>query len=110
MDAQIEKLLEMAKQYPDLEIVCMVNYEVCASDECTWWLSHIYKIGKDVIWFDKDHERVWIGEDEIKDEMSCQEIGYDGCTDDTETITDSEYEKRKQSGEIFEAIIAYIDV
>jgi hypothetical protein len=109
MDKNIERLIELAKENPTLEIVHMVDYEVCASDECTYWMCHILSVKKGVYWYSDD--RVYIGEEEIKDEMACQEIGYPDETDDDaelERITDSEYNKRLASGEIVEAIIIYL--
>ena len=109
MDKKIERLIELAKENPTLEIVHMVDYEVCASDECTYWMCHITGVQKDVYWM--SDERIYIGEDRIKDEMAGQEIGYSDETDDDdelERITDSEYNKRLASGEIVEAIIIYL--
>lgn len=37
--SNIEKLVELVKEYPDLEIVPMVDYEVCASNDFSRWMG-----------------------------------------------------------------------
>jgi hypothetical protein len=96
MDKQIENLIELAKENPTLEIKLMVNYEVCAGDDCTYWMAGISSIEKTNYW--NHNERVYIGEDEIKDEMDCQEI------------SEEEYAIMLKDGTIKEAIIVYVDI
>ena len=39
MNEKSAKLIELVTENPDLEIKFMVNYEVCASDDHTYWLA-----------------------------------------------------------------------
>ena len=48
LDKKIEQLIEIAKQHPEKEIVCMVQNEVCSSDDHRYWQCEIKNIVVDL--------------------------------------------------------------
>lgn len=66
MNENVQKLLELIKEHPDLPIVPMVDSEVVADDYCSYWMGHWghcqvseYLLGEERIWFkDADPEDV----------------------------------------------------
>ncbi len=113
MDNKTEELLQLVKDNPGIPVRFMVNYEVCASDECTWWMATISLVKKTYYW--RDDERVYIDEDVIMDEL---EVRYDNNGDSREDINEDEVRKdlEKQYADMIatkkieEAIIVYVDV
>ena len=110
MDKNIEKLIRLSKENPRMEIITMVNWEVCCSDDYSWWLGMIQKVKKDFVWH--DDEQVWLSKADIMDRL------YDLMSDDidrwpkgyevTEEDAEEAFKALQNAGEVKEKIIIYI--
>lgn len=100
------ELLELAKQNPDLQIKFMVNYEVVAGDDHTYWLADLERVSIEEIYSGGynghgNDERVYIrseDEEELVEYIAEREIddsiSIDEAYDIAETIfKDLEWEK-----------------
>jgi hypothetical protein len=71
--SNIETLLKLIKENPDLEIMPMVDYEVCASDDFSRWLGSWGTAKVDEYYVpDFDEERIYfksMDEDELSDKI-----------------------------------------
>ncbi|QIW88779.1 hypothetical protein P59_182 [Bacillus phage P59] len=68
--ANIDQLLQLVKENPDLEIVPMVNYEVCASDDFSSWMGGWGKAEVEEVYH--SDERIYFrsqDEDEIAEQI-----------------------------------------
>lgn len=107
---QVEELLTLIKDNPDLPIIPMVNQEVVADDSYTWWLGRWkysevsgYYLGNEAIHFKDDDE-----EDVLKDMVGCKYY----CTPDGRDITeisDEEWDALYASIPWEKCIVVYID-
>jgi len=67
MNKHIEKLIELAKENPEMDIKTFTHYEVVGEDY-SHWMGKIYKVEiEEVIW---DDERYYFGEDDFLDEFT----------------------------------------
>lgn len=64
----IEKLIKLHKEHPELPVITMVDTEVVASDEFSFWISRIravtikkYMVADDEVLFyeDMDYDNAW---------------------------------------------------
>lgn len=60
IDANIERLIELVKENPDLRVIYMVDSDVVQDDFQGYWLSRPTSINVDSIINDDLHERIWI--------------------------------------------------
>ena len=58
-----EKLLKLAAENPSLPIVAMVNYEVVAGDDFSYWTGEICDVGIEELWSSQADGRIWARED-----------------------------------------------
>lgn len=94
-----KELFKLVEENPELPIVPMVNYEVCAGDDCTYWMGSWgnarldeYWVGDERIYFrtyseedleeeliDKNFDSEWKGKSDDEMERLAKEIvdGYD---------------------------------
>ena len=111
MNKNIEKLIKLSKENPEMEIITTCNGDL-ECEEGIWFIGRISRIGKDYVW--SDDERTFIDKTEITERL--YEVLDGDCErwpDDYE-ITDADVEQEfkslQKSGEIKEKIIIYIDV
>lgn len=108
----IEKLIKLHKENPELPVITMVDTEVVASDEFSYWLSRIravsikkymVKDGEVLFYEDMDYDIVWDIYDYsyIRDKMS-----KDISEEDAEKVLAELYEKAPWK----EAIIIWVGV
>lgn len=57
------KLLKLAAENPTLPIVAMVNYEVVAGDDFSYWTGEICEVGIEELWSSQADDRIWSRED-----------------------------------------------
>jgi hypothetical protein len=101
MNEDNKKIMDLIIENPDLEIKFMVDWEVVADDSGSW-LGEFYNVKKDYYYFDDEIERIFIGEKEILERLTCK---------DSECITvQDDFEYLKNKGDIKEAIFVYIGV
>ena len=109
---KIKELIKLSEENPELEILPMVNYEVCAGDDFTYWGGKIGEIDKAHVY--ETEEGTFLGYDQIVEHLAEElenNIDYDGISDDQiDTIVLQQYGIKKQSGEIKEVIIVYIEL
>lgn len=108
--SNIEKLLELVKENPDLPIVPMVDGEIAAED-CGYWM------GK---WGDCKIEEYYKGEEKIHfkdddvEEVLCDMVGcHYGCDKngkDIYELSDEEWDELYQNLPWVKNIIVYIDM
>lgn len=68
MDKEIEKLIKLATDNPKLEIVTMTDCEVVAED-WGYWKGEIINVEITTQWMHPENDRLYEGEDSIKEEM-----------------------------------------
>ena len=105
----IEEFLQLVKDNPELPIIPMVDQEVVANDNCTWWMGKwnnqkvtSYYMGRDYIHFQDDDE-----EDVLGDMVGCDYY----CTPDGRYITElseEEWDALYKSIPWIKAIVVYI--
>jgi hypothetical protein len=61
MNENIQNLLNLIKENPELKIVPMVNYEIVAGDDCSYWMTSFGKCEVTKIY--NDDERIWFEDD-----------------------------------------------
>lgn len=68
MNENVQQLLELIKENPNLPIVPMVDSEVVADDCCTYWMGNwgTCKVSEYLI----SEERVWFKDDDPEDVIS----------------------------------------
>lgn len=102
----IEKLIELAKENPDLPIIPMVGTDVVASDEYSYWMASFgtVELGQYYV----SEERVIFDLDDLTDEI----LDYYCCDDEWEKLSDEEQVKKAENiakKKMKKAIIVYID-
>ena len=106
---KIEEFLQLVKDNPELPIIPMVDQEVVADDNCTWWMGKwgnqkvtSYYMGRDYIHFQDDDE-----EDVLADMVGCKYYcGPDGR--DITDLSDAEWNALYQSIPWTKAIVVFI--
>jgi len=104
---KIQELIQLSNENPDLEIIPMVNYEVCGSDDFQYWKCEISKVSKE-LYMEKDVAEgcaLVLGEYDIKDHL---ELYLDDH--EVEEDVDSYYQKLFDKQKIKEAIFIWLDV
>lgn len=108
---KIKELLKFAEENPELEIIPMVDNEVCAEDS-GYWRGLIGDIKKEFYY--QDDEEMIISMENIKDHLvdkTSYNCECENMTDDKfEEMIEKQIDHLKQSGEIKEAIIIYIEL
>ena len=106
----MNKLLELIKEHPDLEIVPMVDAEVIG-DDCGYWMGEWgncevteYYLGREKVHFKDDDE-----ENVLCDMIGC-EYGCDEDGRDIYELSNAEWEKIYQSIPWVKCIVVYISV
>lgn len=112
MNKHIEKLIQLAKENPELKIKFIVNSDVVAdADSYRWWMGNISKIETDLCWFP---ECFYIGEadiiDQINYDMESEPEFEDLSDEEQEKILQEEFKRLEEIGEIKKAILVFIDV
>lgn len=108
--SNIEKLLELVKENPDLPIIPMVDAEVVA-DDCGYWMGKWgdckikeYYEGEEKIHFKDDDE-----ENVLNDMVGC-EYSYDEQGRDIYELSDEEWDKLYKSIIWKKCIVVYITI
>lgn len=80
IDANIERLIELVRENPDLRVIYMVDSDVVQDDFYCYWLSRPTNVNVDSILDDDLHERIWIRS--INDDYDIYEsfFGDEDCT------------------------------
>lgn len=111
MTNNIKDLLKLIQENPDLPIVPMVDQEIVADDNATWWLGKWgrcvktkYYSGRDYIHFYDDDV-----EDALNDMVGCK---YSETKDgrDIYDLTDVEWDVLYESLPWIECIVVYITI
>ena len=68
MNDKIKQLIKISEENPDLEIITMVSYELCADDCHQYWTGSIGDTLITEVYYDGDGCAI-MGEDNIKDEL-----------------------------------------
>lgn len=111
---KIKELVKLSEENPELEIMFMTNHEVLG-DDWGYWLGHISKVSKDDVWTNPNNDRMYWDSDSIEDEIfySIEDNSVDYPEDMSNEAIDTEvkrlYKEYKESGEIKEAIVVFID-
>lgn len=95
---KLEKLLNIAGDSCNLEIILMVNYEVCSSDDCTYWEAYISSVVVDDVLL--DDERVFVGHDQIYEHLE-----YLGMIDEDESNIKDVFKRMN----VKKKLILYVD-
>lgn len=85
--SNVENLIKLIKENPDLEIVPMVDTEVVGDCDHAWWVAKFGKASIKEIWACDQRERVFIreeDEDELVDEE--YDLLYDADISDEEAF------------------------
>ena len=106
MNENILKLIELAKENPDLEIKCMVDYDACPSDDCSWWVAELIDIEINEYFIsDKYYDERWyVGYDEIMDYIDIHDDEF------IDIPPEQIYEGLKTEGKIKRAIFVKIGI
>ena len=82
IDANIERLIELVKENPDLRVIYMVDSDVVQDDFQGYWLGRNTSVNVDSILNDDLHEFIWIRS--IDDDYDIYEsfFGDEDCTDE----------------------------
>ena len=95
----IETLLTLIKENPDLPIVPLVDSEVVADDCCSWWLSAWGRAEIKEIYIGREH--VHIKDEDDEEEVLCDMVGckYSTTPDgrDVYDLTDEEWDELYKS-------------
>lgn len=116
MNKNIQELIKLSTENPNLRIITMVDNEVFFTDEYKYCMGEIISIEKDIIY--QPDEIVYIGEQDIYDQIHEDLQNDDSISDEIvedddermEKLVDDEFKKLKDSGKIEEVIIIYIGV
>ena len=100
----IEKLIKLIQENPDLPVIPMVDYEIVADDDYQRWMGSIgdSKIGDFCIWNDK----IYTDKQNLVEDLIDEEYFFSEETDD-EILKSAQKEADKI---MFKAIILNIDV
>lgn len=108
---KIKQLIKLSEENPELEIIPMVYNEIVCED-WGYWRGEIGKIEKEFYW--QDDERIYLNLDDIKEQLSESasfEPEFENMPDEEfDLMIEKEIELKKQSGEIKEAIMVYIEL
>ena len=104
-----EELLKLIQENPDLPVVPMVDEEIVADDNCTWWLgswghskvTEFYN-GREYVHFKDDDE-----EDVLTDLVGC-DYSCDMQGRDVYDLSDEEWDKLYASIPWTKCIVVYI--
>jgi len=102
----IQKLIKLAKENPNLPIIPMVGTEVVASDEYSYWMASFGTVEIGQYYVSK--ERVFFDSDDLTDEI-LDNLVFDK---DWEMLSDEEIVKKAENiakKKMKKAIIVYID-
>lgn len=110
MNKNIEKLLKLSQENPELEILCRVEDEIF-SGEYGWYLANICNV--EINEYYTPNETVFI-DNKIIDQIACEEEDkeeYELAQDeDFDNIINKIYEEKKKNGEIKKAIFITISL
>ncbi len=100
----IEKLIKLIQENPDLPVIPMVDYEIVADDDYQRWMGSIgdSKIGDFCIWNDK----IYTDKQNLVEDLIDEEYFFSEETDD-EILKSAQKEADKI---MFKAIILNIDL
>lgn len=101
MNEDNKKLMDLIMGNPDLEIKFMVDWET-VGDDSGYWLGEFFGVNKDYYYFDDQIERIFIGEKDILERLTCKDSECMTAQDDFKNLI--------KSGKIKEAIFVYIGV
>lgn len=110
-----KELVRLAKENPDLPIEVATNYEVCGGDEYTYWHGSVSKVFVEYVYRSNKQEKVISYESDILEALWEEKENEDeGFFDDMSVGEDDEWLKEEfkrleQKGEIYKAIIMYVD-
>lgn len=111
MNKVIEKLLKVAQENPDLEIITMCDNDIFFGDYA-WSVGSL--VGVDVDYVFQDDEVSYIGEDDICDQLLCfLENDFEIIPEErkiTEEDVENLFNKLLQSGDITKKIIVKVGV
>lgn len=89
---QSDELKKLIIENPDLPLIAMVNYEVCADDDYRWWFapSLIFEIGY-ILDCEQtvNEERIYDDEDEFEEDLE----NYLADSGEYDNLSDDEFDK-----------------
>lgn len=100
---QIEELLKLKKENPELEIKFMVHYEV-VGDGWVYWMGEIEKIEKGI--YVEYGEKIFIDKDELEDRLNVDFWDINKTDEENEKI----FEEQLSNIKINDAILIYVGV
>ena len=82
VDEDIERLIELVKENPELRVIYMVDPDVVQDDFQSYWLGRNTSVNVDSILNDDLHDLIWIRS--IDDDYDIYEsfFGDENCTDE----------------------------
>ncbi len=86
INSKLQELIKLSNENPNLEVKFLCGYDVAAEDY-GYWSCNIIKIEKDIY---LEENRIYIGEDDILDELSDRL----GDEEDNKNIHDDEFDKK----------------
>lgn len=115
MNKHIEKLVKLSKENPEMEIIAMTNYEVCASDDFTYWKGFIKSVEIEEYCENISYDvyGMVFGKDDIIDHIifiNQEWTELELPNDVLELRANAEYEKYKKENKVKKSIIIRIDV
>lgn len=110
MNDNIKKLMKLSEENPNLDIIPKVDYEICVSDDFSWWAGSFGNSNIDYYYVPNDC--FIIGEDEIIDyleDLYCDDFTH--MSDESYgSLIKHKYETLLKDGEIKQAIFVDINV
>nr|DAN84807.1 MAG TPA: hypothetical protein [Caudoviricetes sp.] len=119
MENNIQTLIDLAKEHPDLPIVAMVDGEIVGGDGYAWWLGEFGSVtlGEYVLYddrFDDDRESFKERYYDNNDISLCEKFGYDPGVNifslENGHCTKEEYEKNSESEKKLDAYLDEVAV
>jgi hypothetical protein len=111
MNEMSKKLLEVAKENPDLEIIPATYYGVIAED-WGYWVGNIVDIKVDYYFL--DDEMWYAGCEDILDQLGLRFEDTDECenmtSEEFDAYIDSKFDELEAKGDIRKAIIVFISI
>lgn len=106
----INKLIKLIKENPKLPVKFFTHYDVTCEPSPDYWLGELEKVEIDYLWH--AHETIYIGEDEIRDELAeiLREDNKDLNDEDYENLIHKKSAEMIDKGEIIMSVIVYINV
>ena len=109
INKQIETLLKLVKENPELEIISATHYDVCCED-WGYWIGKIEKVEIDYFFDCCDKWIIGKEETEIEIEEQYEKECQNLSDEELNVFIDSKFKEFEKNGEIKKAIIIYIEL